>query len=79
MIPERLEAGMILEWQGYPVLLLSDPTGDRHECEAFYLRTGPPLAAAPRQPRFYASEKHLWEDPLTDEEEATVMRLLLTR
>lgn len=79
MIPERLSAGMVIEWQGYPVLLLSDPVGDRLECAAHYLRIGPPLTGVRYHSRFYAGDKHLWDEPLTDEEEATVMRLLLTR
>lgn len=80
--------GDIIEWQGVPVLVLSDPKPDpaRYEgrwvADVAYIRLYPSVSefvkVGVRREGFNVCEKARWTESLTDEEEALAMRLLLS-
>ena len=79
--PEDIRPGTIVEWMGCPVVVLGVPD-NRPRCyaPAAYLRCPREVftyAKGQVITEFQCNWKELWTKPLTDEEEALAMRLLL--
>jgi len=88
---EQIKPGVVLQWVGAPVVVLSDPflikqgNGEKiaHARCAYLRRATAAMAGWCKQPgevvpRFKVQDQLPWSEPLTDEEEALAMRLLLT-
>jgi hypothetical protein len=85
---DQIGPGTIVEWQGVPVAVLSDPwtidygsASEKVRARAVYLARPSGGGQAERGwvcKEFCVTGKTLWPYPLSDEDEAFVMRMILT-